>query len=254
MISTWIFIGLILAATSISAIGAAFSIFGLMALFSGATIAVGIMAGSLELAKFVLAAYLHQRWKSIHFAMKTYMTMSIVVLSIITSLGIFGFLSSAYQSATKVLEAETIQQNVLNVRRNYLNGEINRLQKSIDEIPVTMISKKLKVQAEFEPQLKDLKKQMSEVEGLATASELKILAVKDKVGPLIYISRSFKMDIDNVVKYMIMILVTVFDPLAICLVIALSEASSTSRQNQSGSSSGFEPSIVRSRKDEEDVA
>lgn len=224
VISLWITIGLILSAASVASLGAYFSIVGLGALFSGAAMAVFLMAGSLEFAKFTLAAYLHQSWKSLNLIYRSYLTFAIVILSVITSLGIFGFLSDAYQSASSVLEGENIKLAAIKSQQKLISDEIARLNRSIDEIPANRISKKLAARAEIEPVIKDLTKKFSDGDKGITAANLTILEVQKKVGPLMYISRSFKMDIDTVVKYLILIFVSVFDPLAICLVIASTHA------------------------------
>lgn len=231
VISLWITIGLIISAASVAALGAYFSIVGLGALFSGAAMAVFLMAGSLEFAKFTLAAYLHQTWKSLNQLYRGYLTFAIVVLSVITSLGIFGFLSDAYQSASTVLEAENIKLASIKSQQKLISDEIARLNRSIDEIPAGRITKRMAARAEIEPVIKDLTKKFSDGDKGITAANLIILEVQKKVGPLMYISRSFKMDIDSVVKYLILIFVSVFDPLAICLVIASTHAIE-SRRNQ----------------------
>lgn len=224
VISLWITIGLILSAASVASLGAYFSIVGLGALFSGAAMAVFLMAGSLEFAKFTLAAYLHQSWKNLNVIYRYYLTFAIVILSVITSLGIFGFLSDAYQSASSVLEGENIKLAAIKSQQKLMADEIARLNRSIDEIPANRISKRLAARAEIEPVIKDLTKKFSDGDKGITAANLAILEVQKKVGPLMYISRSFKMDIDTVVKYLILIFVSVFDPLAICLVIASTHA------------------------------
>lgn len=230
MISLWITIGLIISATSVATLGAYFSVVGLGALFSGAALAVFIMAGSLEFAKFTLAAYLHQTWNVLNKVYKSYLTFAVVVLSLITSLGIFGFLSQAYQSASSVLEAENIKLETIRGQQRLITSEIARLNRSIDEIPAARISRRLNARAEIEPVIKELNKKFENGEKVIAAANLTILEVKKKVGPLMYISRSFNMDIDSVVKYLILILVGVFDPLAICLVIASTHAIESRRK------------------------
>jgi len=224
MVSIWIVIGLIVAATCVSILGAAFSVVGIAALFSGALLAVGAMAISLEFAKFVLAAYLHRRWQHLGSVYKYYLASSVVVLSVITSIGIFGFLSDAYQSASTVLVAENIKLDALKGKKSNAQNEIVRLNRTIDEIPANRITKRIQARSEIEPVIADLTKQITQIEAEMTSAELHILEVKKKVGPLIYISQTFNMDIDVVVKYLILVFVFVFDPLAICLVIATSEA------------------------------
>ncbi len=224
MVALWCIIGLIIATVSVSTLGAAFSIVGIGALFSGALLAVYAMAAALEFAKFVLAAYLHQRWKSLNFIFKYYLVSAVVILSLITSMGIFGFLSDAYQSASTAIEVEDIKIANLKNQKASQEAEIQRLNRSIDEIPESRISKRLKARAEAEPQIAAMTKKIEQLESQIGVSNLNLLEVKKKVGPLIYIARSFNLEIDTVVKYLILLLVTVFDPLAICLVVATSEA------------------------------
>jgi hypothetical protein len=244
MISLWIIAGLIIAAVSVSSIGATFSVIGIAALFSGAALTIAFMAGSLEFAKFVLAAYLHQRWNHLNRIFKYYLTSAIVVLSVITSMGIYGYMSAAYQSASSVLEGETIKLNSLNTKKASSLAEIARLNKSIDEIPANRISKRMQIRAEIEPAIADLTKQITALDSELTKANLQILEVKKKVGPLIYIAKVLNQEIDNVVKYLILIFVSVFDPLAICLVIATSEAFQSRRrykENPAAFATGPEP-------------
>ena len=224
MVSLWITIGLIVATLCVSTLGATFSVIGLGALFSGAALAVWAMAASLELAKFMLAAYVHQCWVELNLIYKSYLVFAIVVLSIITSMGIFGFLSDAYQSATTLIDAENVKLMTQQTQENNNKSEIVRLNKAIDEIPVTRISKRIKARTEIEPTILAITKQNELIEQEIGRSQLRMIEIKKKVGPLIYIARAFGMEIDSVVKYLILILVTVFDPLAICLIIAMSQA------------------------------
>lgn len=223
-IPIWITIGLVISALCVSTLGAYFSIVGIGALFSGAMLAVWFMAGALELSKFVLAAYIHQRWKEIGGAFKYYLTFAIVVLSLITSLGIFGFLSDAYQSASTAIESENIRLTTEKNQMEMTKQEIARLNKAIDEVPDARITKKMKVRSEMEPAIAELTKKLATYEKNIANYNLSIVDIQKKVGPLIYISRAFNIEIDSVVKYLIFIFVLVFDPLAICLVIASSQA------------------------------
>src|SRR6476661_1092727 len=131
MVATWVIVGLIVSAFSVSTLGAAFSIFGLRDLFSGAALSVILMASALELAKFTLAAYLHQRWKVLNPIFKAYLVVAVAILSVITSMGIYGHLSNAYQSASSVLEGEQIKLSALQSQLERHNNEIARLNNSI---------------------------------------------------------------------------------------------------------------------------
>jgi hypothetical protein len=232
MIQQWVVICLILSAFSISALGAAFSILGIKALFTGAWLAVSLMAGALELAKFTIAAFLHQTWDRINFLMKVYLLVSVVLLSLITSLGIFGYLSDAYQASSTTLESETIKVASLRNEKIRLEDEMDRLTSQVEEIPDSRITKKIKMRQELEPKILELKKKQEVLISKITESDLMILDVKRKVGPLIYIAKAFKIDIDTTVKYLILAFVLVFDPLAICLVIAVSFALAENKKHR----------------------
>ena len=158
MISLWITIGLVLASVSVASLGAYFSITGLGVLFSGALVAVWLMAGSLEFAKFMLAAYLHQTWKNQNVVYKTYLTFAIVTLSIITCIGIYGFLSDAYQSSSTLYETESAKIENLKTEQTTMRTEIARLNAMVDEVPDRRITKKMKLRAEVEPLIQELNK------------------------------------------------------------------------------------------------
>jgi hypothetical protein len=224
MVALWVVAGLVIATLSVSILAAAFSVSGLSDLFSGATLAVIAMASSLEFAKFVLVAYLHQTWSVLNLIFKTYLLSAIVVLSIVTSMGIFGFLSNAYETTSSTLEGETIKMAALKNELARVNEDIARINRSIDEIPISRITKKMKARAEVEPIIAQLQSKITQLSNSITTADLHILEVRKKVGPLIYIARAFKLDIDTVVKYLILVFVTVFDPLAICLVLATSHS------------------------------
>src|SRR3954463_145655 len=97
---------LMISALSISAIGAVFSVFGLTKLFSGAPITVGMMAASLEFAKLVSAGFIYRYWGHINFLMRNYLSAAVVILSCITSMGIFGYLSAAYEKSSLVIKSQ----------------------------------------------------------------------------------------------------------------------------------------------------
>ena len=110
-----------LSALLIAFSAAFFSVFGLSKLFAGATLSVIIMAGSLEFGKLVAASFLYRYWDKINFLQKFYMTLATVILILITSAGIFGFLSNAYQGATVQFEKESM-------RLIYMEERLDQLQ------------------------------------------------------------------------------------------------------------------------------
>ena len=110
----------------------------------------------------------------------------------------------------------------------------------------------MKVRSEAEPVISDLTKESEKLDMTIADSNLRILDVKQKVGPLIYIAKIFNVDIDTIVKYLTLILIFVFDPLAICLVIATSEALNSRRpeyvmkeRRSKASASGSNPELSK---------
>ena len=129
----------LITALAISATAAYYSIVGLMAIFSGATLSVAVMGSVLEVGKLVTASWLYQYWKQVPFLLKTYLTIAVFVLMLITSMGIFGYLSKAYLEQSAMSEeqiaqiqvyTEKLQRSEIKIRR--WNEEIGRLNRGED--------------------------------------------------------------------------------------------------------------------------
>ncbi len=213
-----------LAALLVAGSAAFYSVFGLSKLFSGATLAVIIMAGSLEFAKLVSASFLYRYWDDVNRFMKTYLIIGVVTLVVITSAGIFGFLSNAYQGATVSFEKESTallykedRLDQLSEDRKFLKEE---LEAAITELPENYRTAKRKLREEYQPKINQVNETMMKLKG--EIGELKIALIETgvDVGPAIYLARVFNTDVDTVVKYFIFMLISVFDPLAVVLVLA----------------------------------
>ena len=213
-----------LSALLIAGSAAFFSVFGLSKLFAGATLAVIIMAGSLEFGKLVGASFLYRYWNSIANWLKVYMTVGVVTLVVITSSGIFGFLSNAYQGATIEFEKQTTtllykEDRLVQLEEDkvYLKEE---LEHSITSLPDNYPTAKRKLREEYNPKVLVLNDMILGIK--QEIGDLKVALVQTgvDVGPAIYLARAFETDIDTVVKFFIFILIFVFDPMAVSLVIA----------------------------------
>jgi hypothetical protein len=216
------FVGL--AALLVAGSAAFYSVFGLSKLFSGATLAVIIMAGSLEFAKLVSASFLYRYWTKVNLWLKYYMVVGVVTLVLITSAGIFGFLSNAYQGATIEFEKESTKLlykedrlEQLEEDKTYLKGE---LELAISELPENYITAKRKLRAEYNPKVLEVNDQILQIKQEVGDLKTALIETGVDVGPAIYLARIFGTDIDAVVKFFIFILIFVFDPMAIALVIA----------------------------------
>jgi hypothetical protein len=213
-----------LTAGTVSLVGATFSISGLAKLFSGAPLAVMVMAGALEFAKLVAASFLHSNWKHLNFLLRFYLTCAVMVLMSITSLGIFGYLSYAYQHTSSELKNTMVKLEYMNSEDRKVQEEIQRLQKELDQIPASRISKRIEIQKELEPQFEALKRQSIELQMKMRDENLKKLSFQIEIGPVVYVAQMFNKSMDDVATYLIIVFVFVFDPLAVSLVIATSFA------------------------------
>ena len=201
-----------------------FSVFGLSKLFAGATTSVIVMASSLELAKLVTAAYLYRYWAHINTFMKSYLLVGVVTLILITSGGIFGFLSNAYQGATVEFEKQSTtliykedRLEQLEDDKVYLKDE---LEQSIASLPDNYITAKRQLREEYNPKVLEINDQILGIKQEIGDLKVGLIETGVDVGPAIYLARAFGTDIDTVVKFFIFILIFVFDPLAVSLVVA----------------------------------
>ncbi len=217
-----------LSALLIAGSAAAFSVYGLAKLFSGAFLSVVIMAGSLELGKLVTASFLYRYWNMINWFQKVYMTIATIVLVFITSAGIFGYLSNAYQGATLEFEKQSTELLTIEERIEQLDEDKvflkEELEQAISELPDNYITAKRKLREEYNPQITQLNQELLEYKTKRADLEIQLVSTGVDVGPAIYLARTFGTDIDTVVKFFIFILIFVFDPLAVMLVIAYNQA------------------------------
>ena len=227
-------------ALAISAVAAFYSIVGLMAIFSASALSIAIMGAVLEVGKLITASWLYQNWKTIPKLLKYYLTSAVVVLMFITSMGIFGYLSKSHIDAGTNTSQLQIKLERLN---NYIESEqkvINRAERQLENLDKALeryvelgaVSKGLDRRVEQEEERDILtcivnKSQFKIDEYLDEKSEydLEIKNFEVEVGPLKYISALIYGDdalnfLDSAVRIVILILVFVFDPLAVLLVVA----------------------------------
>ena len=238
----------------IAGCAAFYSVFGLSKLFAGSAIAVIFMASSLELGKLVAASFLYRFWDDINLAIKTYLIIGVITLVLITSAGIFGFLSNAYQGATVQFEKQSNELLALEDRLEQLEDDRTFLkdefEQSVDDLPENYITAKRKLREQFNPQIQKLNEQILNVKSRKSDLEISLIETGVDVGPAIYLARVFDTDIDSVVKFFIFILIFVFDPMAVCLIIAYNKSL---EQNKTGVEKIFDKykskaKVVKSKK------
>jgi hypothetical protein len=230
-----------LSAISISVIAAGYSIIGLATLFAGAAIPIIAMGTALEIGKLVAASWLYQNWRSdVPKLLKAYLFTSIIVLIFITSMGIFGFLSKAHLDQVKPQSGNALNIQVLDKQINQQQVIIDRAEKTLNSldkaldkyIDMEYVSRGLKEREKQKEEREQLNKSISEatakiVELNKTKStiELEQIKIEAEVGPLKYVAELIygedaKNHFDSAVRIIILILIFVFDPLAVLLLIA----------------------------------
>lgn len=230
----------LITALGISAVAAFYSIVGLMAIFSASALSIAVMGIVLEIGKLITASWLYQNWKRVPFLLKSYLTIAVIVLMFITSMGIFGYLSKAHidqGSGTSELyvKVERLDNRITSERKIITRAEkqLSALDSALDKyLELGAVSKGLKKREDQEQERNALTDNINNAQGridklLDEKSEykLQINSFEVEVGPLKYISALVYGDealdyIDTAVRAVILILVFVFDPLAVLLIIA----------------------------------
>jgi hypothetical protein len=212
---------LLLATTVVSITGALFSVSGLAELFSGSKFSVMAMAGSLEFSKFIVVGFIYRYWGHIHAPLRNYLLFAVGTLMIITSVGIFGYLSNAYQVAAGDLNLHLLEIENLEVEAKQVEDQIAELRTFVDNIPVSRISKKFEFQKSYEPRFDELRKRQDGIIKQANEKRRSLLSLNTKIGPIVHVAKAVGLSVDTTVNMLITIFVLVFDPLAVSLVFCL---------------------------------
>lgn len=275
-----------ISAFTVSTSAAFYSITGLSKLFSGESTAVIIMASSLEFSKIIMATVLHRYWKKLHWMIKSYLISAVLILVVITSAGIYGFLSNAYQitnSKDSILQTEIkiiktkqdryLQQknelisekqilinSVTDLRKNISSeNKTQRVDKKSGEI-LTNVYTNTKTQGIIQSQIDETNKKQSTIDSKIdilsdsiSKLDMDMLELEAnsetaaELGPLKYLSRITGKSMDVIVNWFLLLLIFVFDPLAIVLVITANFAmSNINNLEEIAPKAVFRPSPERS--------
>ena len=243
-------------ALSVSTSAAFYSVSGLSKLFAGASLEVIIMAGSLEFAKLVTASLLYQYWDTINKTLRTYLSIATIILVLITSMGIYGFLSAAYQETYSKLSAVENQKGFIQQKIDFYQNDVNRYDAEIERISSnistlsnakasTIQVRDTSVSGGFRQTISTTELRMAqsrintEEENRKLAQSKRIISsdslqkfqlqvleldnnteVAGELGPLQYLSSLTGYPMDKIINVLLLIIIFVFDPLAISLVVA----------------------------------
>jgi len=246
---------ILIAALSLATVAAYYSVFGISKLFSSQATAVIIMAGILEASKLITASYLERFWKSIHWLQKTYLITALIALMAITSLGIYGFLVSAYQETAYKMQAvdkqvevqvkkrDRYKQQVLDISKEQqnINTQIIQLSENLGNniiqytnsegqlITTQSSATRRIIQQQLDSQTArrdSIAIKQDALNDSVTKLDLNILNLETnsdvaaEIGPLKYVAKITGKDTDQVVNWFILVFIFVFDPLAVMLLIS----------------------------------
>jgi len=231
-----------LSAISISVIAAGYSIAGLTALFAGAVVPIIAMGSALEVGKLVAASWLYNNWRNklVPKTIRAYLTFAVIVLVFITSMGIFGFLSKAHLDQVQPQSGNNIKIELVDSQLNQQQIIIDRSQKTLTLLDQTLekyidmeyVTRGLKEREKQKPErealtlaINEASDKISELSNKKGALQLEQDKIEAEVGPIKYIAEliygdTAKDHFDEAVRWVIIVLIFVFDPLAVLLLIA----------------------------------
>jgi len=257
-----------LSALSVSASAAFYSVSGLSKLFAGASFEVIIMAGSLEVSKLVIASLLYQYWGTLNKYLRMYLTVAAVILVLITSMGIYGFLSAAYQETYQKLTVQQNQIEFLENKAKFYEDDVTRFDQELERISnnistlsnakassiqvrdtsvvggvrSTISTAELRLAQNRISVEEENRKSVNEKRTVAADSlqkfKLQILELQNnadtvgELGPLQYLSGLTGTPMDKIINILLLIIIFVFDPLAISLVVAANFAFDKAKPKQ----------------------
>lgn len=219
----------------LAACSAWFSILGLASLFSGASTAVIIMASVLEISKLITSMYLYRFWNDISKILKLYLFCAVVIIMCITSSGVYGYLTSAYTTTKNHYEMSSLANDSINTHLVHLNSNLEGIRQELTmnsnksskllALPITpKIEKDLSNLDDMKYKLTNsvriLNDSINKLKLVQLQTSLKVKS-NSELGPLIFISKLIGVDMDYVVNILILLLIIVFDPLAVGLSIAV---------------------------------
>lgn len=203
----------------IESIGSYISIVGLSALFSTNPVIIAL-ALSLDIAKVVTVSFLYKQWNLIPRGMKYYMTVAAVILMVITSSGAAGYLSAEFQKAIIPTKGSEIMVKSMGEEKTRLEARKVEIDKQISQLPPENVRGRQKLQKQFAGELEHINGRIVEIDKELPKLQMEQVDVNAHAGPILYIAQAFDTTVESAVKYVILLIIFVFDPLAVALIIA----------------------------------
>ena len=247
----------LLTALSLSVVAAWYSILGLTAIFASAVIPIIIMGGILEVAKVTVTVWLHEYWQRCRLLMKCYLVPAVVMLMVVTSMGIFGFLSKAHSDQSlvsgDVLAKIAVYDEKIKISKDNIDANrkaLKQLDEAVDQVmgrsqdekgadkAVAIRRAQQKERVRLQSEIAAEQKTITAISEQRAPIAAEVRKVEAEVGPIKYIAAFIYGDspdtnlLERAVRWVIIILVVVFDPLAIMMVLAATESMKWERERR----------------------
>lgn len=209
----------LLVAFTVAGCAAYFSIYGLVLIFSGAATAVIAMAASLEIGKLVMTSIMFNYYKALPFLVKIYGFLAIIALMVITSVGIYGFLSGAYQQSQAPLALIDQKMNLAKEEHERKIARLKQMDDTIASISSNYVTKRLEEKRQQAVEREQLIKRIDELDQQIFQYSSTKLETEVHIGPIIKIAEAFNLPKDQAAHYLILLFIFVFDPLAVIMTL-----------------------------------
>lgn len=254
---------LILATTSIAGAAAYFSVYGLAYTFSGVFWSVVAMGASLEAGKLIAASYLYRYWHQTNILLKSYLMLGVVALMLMTSVGIFGYLSSGYQQDVLPLKMKTEQVQLLEEekvrvmdRKRQIDGlmagsvTVSTVEgaKGIDRNAVRALRETTRAREslvkQYKAEQKDVTERLKQLDAELLVLKQDLIKVEAHIGPITYIAKAFDQPTDDATKWLIFLIIFAFDPMAVALTLAVNTALRVRNEEKAAKKTTFRDQYV----------
>lgn len=215
---------LILSATLIAGSAGFFAVYGLAATFSGTFWSVVLMGASLEAGKLIAASYLYRYWNKTGIWLKTYLMAGVATLMILTSTGIFGYLSAGYQQDVLPLKQMQEQVQMLEQEKERLVQRKTQIDEQIANLPANYVNGRVQLMRGFKQEQDAATARIVALDKDILENKTKLIQTQAHIGPITYIASAFGLDTDNATKYLIYLIIFAFDPMAVALTLAVNIA------------------------------
>lgn len=216
-------------AVTIASVSAYFSVYGLAHIFAATFWSVVIMGGVLEVGKLVATSFLYRYWDTLKWSLRTYLLIAIAGLMLITSAGIFGYLSNAYQQDTVGVKDVQARIELLDTELTSLTDRDKQINDDIARIGSDFVRARQNLITQYAPEKSKITTRVAAIRAEKLELSTKQLEVEAHTGPIIYIAKAMNKGIDEAVMWMICLIIFVFDPLAVALTIGANIALSNPR-------------------------